>query len=98
VAAGRRRRSPRPGVRTWLATRLPEAATWQELAFAVLAAVVLWPLELFVVTIAVLVPGLTIFAPLLVAIAPTDAVPNASQSAERPSRVLAGAGGSAVGS
>jgi signal transduction histidine kinase len=69
----------RPGIRAWLATRLREAVTWQELAFAVLAAVVLWPLELLVVTFAVLVTGLTVFAPLVVAVAPADAVPNGTR-------------------
>jgi signal transduction histidine kinase len=69
----------RRGIRAWLATRLREAVTWQELAFAVLTAVVLWPLELLAVTFAVLVTGLTISAPFVVAIAPADAVPNGTR-------------------
>jgi signal transduction histidine kinase len=61
-----------PVGRSWLATRLREAATWQELAFAVLVAVLLWPVEL----VAVALPVLTTLAPLVVAVAPAGAVPN----------------------
>jgi signal transduction histidine kinase len=65
--------------RGWLSTRLREPATWQELAFAVLMAVVLWPLELVVVLAAVGLSGITLFAPLVVAVAPASAVPNGAR-------------------
>jgi signal transduction histidine kinase len=58
-----------------------EAATWQELGFALLMAVLLWPLELIVVTFAVTLSGLTLFAPLVVALAPAGAVPNGARLA-----------------
>ncbi len=62
--------------RGWLTARLREAATWQELAFAMLAAVVLWPVELLVVTVAVVAPGTMMSAPLVVRLAPADSIPN----------------------
>jgi signal transduction histidine kinase len=70
---------PRPGLRAWLATRLREPVTWQELAFAVLCAVALWPLDLLVVTFAVTLSGITLFAPLVVTLAPGSAVPNGAR-------------------
>ena len=72
----------RRGVRAWLRTRLREAVTWQELAFAILTAVVLGPLELVVVTFAVGLSGATLFAPLVVAVAPASAVPNGARLAQ----------------
>jgi signal transduction histidine kinase len=60
---------------------LREAATWQELGFALLMAVLLWPLELVVVTFTVALSGLTLFAPLVVALAPAGAVPNGARLA-----------------
>ncbi|MFC4591741.1 sensor histidine kinase [Sphaerisporangium corydalis] len=71
----------RPGVRAWLGTRFGEAATWQELAFAILTAVVLWPLDLVVVTSAILLCGSTLFAPAIVALAPDLAMPNGEELA-----------------
>jgi len=93
VGAVERRRlrlvDPRPapsphrpvGPRGWLATRLREPATWQELAFALLAGVLLWPLELAVVVGAVGLCLLTLFAPVVVAVAPPAAVPNGTRLA-----------------
>jgi signal transduction histidine kinase len=78
-APGPHRPPARPGLRAWLVTRLREAATWQELAFAVLTAVLLWPLDLMVVTFAVALSGGTLLAPLLVALAPAGAVPNGAR-------------------
>jgi signal transduction histidine kinase len=40
-----------PGLRRWLATRLREQATWRELAYTLLFAVVLWPLDAFAVVL-----------------------------------------------
>src|SRR5437773_4426518 len=65
-----------PGPRGWLATRLREQATWQELAFTALAGVLLWPVDLAVVVAAVGISGITLLAPLVVAVAPASAVPN----------------------
>jgi signal transduction histidine kinase len=76
---GPHRRPPGPGLRAWLGTRLREPATWQELAYAVLTAVLLWPLDLLVVTFAVTLAGVTLFAPLVVALAPAGAVPNGTR-------------------
>ncbi|WP_371494863.1 sensor domain-containing protein [Kitasatospora sp. NBC_00374] len=58
----------RPGLPAWLRLRYREQATWRELGFAVLAAFVLWPVELVVVGCALAVPGYLIAAlPLLLA-------------------------------
>ncbi len=71
-----RRQGSRRGIRGWLATRLSEPVTWQELAFAVLAATVLWAVEAATVVFAVCLTVLPLFAPLLVAVLPAHAVPN----------------------
>ncbi|MFJ3790398.1 sensor domain-containing protein [Kitasatospora sp. NPDC090091] len=47
----------RPGLPAWLRLRFREQATWRELGFTVLAAVVLWPIDLVVAGCAVVVPG-----------------------------------------
>jgi signal transduction histidine kinase len=73
----------RPAPRGWVRTRLAEAATWQELAFAILTAVVLWPLDLAVVTVAVGLPALLLLAPAVVALAPDAAVPNGARLAHQ---------------
>ena len=70
------RRPTRPGPRGWLSTRLREAITWQELAFAILTGTVLWVLDLLVVTFAVALSGLTLLAPVIVALLPPSATPN----------------------
>ncbi|MBP0451150.1 sensor domain-containing protein [Kitasatospora sp. RG8] len=46
----------RPGLAAWLRLRLREQATWRELGFTVLAAFVLWPLDLAVAGCAVVAP------------------------------------------
>jgi signal transduction histidine kinase len=56
-----------PGLRAWLVTRLREAATWRELAYAVLFALVLWPLDALAVACAAGVPLSMAAAPALVA-------------------------------
>jgi signal transduction histidine kinase len=69
------RRPVRAGPLGWLATRLREPATWQELAFALLSAV-LWPVELAVVMTAVGLTVLPLTAPVLVAVLPAAWIPN----------------------
>ncbi|MFI6935610.1 sensor histidine kinase [Streptomyces sp. NPDC050287] len=68
-AAGDGHRVPRqPGLRSWLATRLQEAATWRELAYALLLAFVLWPLDALAVVLAAGVPLAMVAVPVLVAV------------------------------
>ncbi|MFJ2776019.1 sensor domain-containing protein [Kitasatospora sp. NPDC087315] len=56
----------RPGLPAWLRLRYREQATWRELGFAVLAAFVLWPVDLVVAGCALAVPGCLLAAlPLL---------------------------------
>ncbi|GHF70489.1 histidine kinase [Kitasatospora xanthocidica] len=56
----------RPGLEAWLRLRYREQATWRELGFTLLAAFVLWPIDLAVVGCALTVPGYLIAAlPLL---------------------------------
>ncbi|MFF7448463.1 MULTISPECIES: sensor domain-containing protein [unclassified Streptomyces] len=57
-----------PGLTTWLTVRLKEGATWRELAYAVLLALVLWPLDALVVALAAGVPLFLLATPLLVAV------------------------------
>ncbi|MFD5917455.1 sensor domain-containing protein [Kitasatospora sp. NPDC058201] len=47
----------RPGLAAWLRLRYRERATWRELGFALLAACVLWPIDLTVAGFALAVPG-----------------------------------------
>ncbi|WP_234434762.1 MULTISPECIES: sensor histidine kinase [Streptomyces] len=57
----------RPGLAAWLRLRYREQATWRELGFALLAAFVLWPIDLAVVGCVLAVPGYLVAAlPLLV--------------------------------
>ncbi|WP_225630675.1 sensor histidine kinase [Streptomyces solaniscabiei] len=51
----------------WLTTRLREQATWQELGHALLFAVLLWPLDALVLTVALLFPLSMAATPLLMA-------------------------------
>ncbi|MFD8275080.1 sensor histidine kinase [Streptomyces flaveolus] len=53
----------------WLTTRLREQATWQELGHALLFAVLLWPLDALVLTVALLFPLSMAATPLLMATA-----------------------------
>ncbi|MGC5411286.1 sensor domain-containing protein, partial [Streptomyces sp. DT225] len=55
------------GITAWLRTRLRERATWRELAYALLTAVVLWPLEAVTVGTALTVCGGLIAAPAVLA-------------------------------
>ncbi|MEU6139296.1 sensor histidine kinase [Streptomyces sp. NPDC047081] len=57
-----------PGLRAWLATSLREAATWRELAYAVLLGVVLWPLDALAVVLGAGVPLSMVGAPVLVGV------------------------------
>ncbi|GAA5199615.1 sensor histidine kinase [Rugosimonospora acidiphila] len=57
------------GLRAWLARRYGEAATWRELAYALLLATVLWPLDLIVTGVAVVVPGALLATPMLLELA-----------------------------
>ncbi|AJP02417.1 histidine kinase [Streptomyces cyaneogriseus subsp. noncyanogenus] len=67
VPAGQHRVPGRPGLASWLTTRLREAATWRELAYAVLLGLVLWPLDALAVLAAVGLPLSMAAAPVLVA-------------------------------
>ncbi|MFB8087960.1 sensor histidine kinase [Streptomyces sp. NPDC055992] len=55
------------GLTAWLRTRLGERATWRELAYALLTALVLWPLEAVAVGTALAVCGGLIAAPAVLA-------------------------------
>ncbi|WP_241836622.1 sensor histidine kinase [Streptomyces sp. CB01249] len=56
------------GLTAWLRTRLRERATWRELGYALLTAVVLWPLEAVTVGAALTVCGGLIAAPVVLAV------------------------------
>ncbi|MER7716430.1 sensor domain-containing protein [Streptomyces flaveolus] len=58
---------PGRGPWAWLTTRLREQATWQELGHALLFAVLLWPLDALVLTVALLFPLSMAATPLLMA-------------------------------
>ncbi|MFD6288867.1 sensor histidine kinase [Streptomyces sp. NPDC060205] len=66
-APGRHREPPAPGLRAWLTTRLRERATWRELGYALLFAVLLWPVDALALTLALLLPLSVVAAPLLMA-------------------------------
>ncbi|MFC8130654.1 sensor histidine kinase [Streptomyces sp. NPDC057302] len=52
-----------PGIPAWFKLRLKEQATWRELAYAVLLALVLWPLDLLVLACTLGAPALLIATP-----------------------------------
>ncbi len=56
-----------PGLGAWVRTRAGERATWRELAYGLLFATVLWPLDALVLAVAVAAPGTLLAAPLLLA-------------------------------
>ncbi|MEU9860458.1 sensor domain-containing protein [Streptomyces sp. NPDC047971] len=56
-----------PGLAAWLRVRVREQATWRELAYAVLHATVLWPLDLIVLAVALGLPAALITTPLQLA-------------------------------
>ncbi|WP_405919639.1 sensor domain-containing protein [Streptomyces longwoodensis] len=58
---------PAPGLRSWLGTRLREAATWRELGHTLLTGFLLWPVEALVVTVALVCPAALVATPLLLA-------------------------------
>ncbi|MEW2291218.1 sensor domain-containing protein [Streptomyces sp. NPDC006743] len=58
-----------PGLRAWLTTRLREQATWREFGYALLFAVLLWPVDALAVTLALLCPLSLLATPLLLALA-----------------------------
>ncbi|MCP3755820.1 sensor histidine kinase [Streptomyces sp. TBY4] len=58
----------RTGLAAWAGTRFREQATWRELAYAVLTATLLWPLELLAVGTALLVPADLLATPVLLAL------------------------------
>ncbi|MFJ7524066.1 sensor histidine kinase [Streptomyces griseus] len=61
------REPPGPGLASWLRTRLQERCTWRELAYALLFAFVLWPLEALAVGSVLLVCGGLIGTPAMMA-------------------------------
>ncbi|MFD5107622.1 sensor histidine kinase [Streptomyces cinereoruber] len=65
--SGRHRVPTAPGLRAWLTTRLREQGTWRELGYALLFAVLLWPVDALVVTVALLLPLSVVATPLLMA-------------------------------
>ncbi|MEU4624953.1 sensor domain-containing protein [Actinoplanes sp. NPDC023801] len=56
-----------PGLVTWLRTRYTESGTWRSLGYATLLMTVLWPIDLFAVTLAVTVPAALLATPVLFA-------------------------------
>ncbi|MFC4907253.1 sensor histidine kinase [Actinomadura gamaensis] len=62
-ARGGHARPPRPGVRAWVTFRYQEQATWRELAYALLLTTVLWPFDLAVLGLALLMPCACLSAP-----------------------------------
>lgn len=58
-----------PGLAAWLRLRVREQATWRELAYAVLLATVLWPLDLLVLAVGLGLPAALLSAPVQLAAA-----------------------------
>lgn len=58
----------RTGLAAWARTRFREQATWRELGYVLLAATVLWPLELLAVGAALFLPADLIATPVLLAL------------------------------
>ncbi|WP_229702614.1 sensor histidine kinase [Streptomyces albiflavescens] len=61
-----------PGLAAWARLRFTEQATWRELAYAVLLAFVLWPVDLLVLAAALGVPGAMLGAPVQLAVSGGD--------------------------
>ncbi|MCX4823325.1 sensor domain-containing protein [Streptomyces sp. NBC_01142] len=57
-----------PGLGAWLRLRLTEQATWRELAYGLLHALVLWPLDALAVAVAIGVPAAMTAAPVQLAL------------------------------
>ncbi|GAA2437114.1 sensor histidine kinase [Streptomyces glaucus] len=68
LPAGRHRMPHGPGLTPWLTTRLGEPATWRELAYAVLLALVLWPVDALAVVLGAGVPLSLVAVPVLVGV------------------------------
>ncbi|MFD7116896.1 sensor histidine kinase [Streptomyces sp. NPDC059922] len=66
-AADPHRRPTEPGLWPWLRTRFQERATWRELGYAALFALVLWPLDAIAVTLCLLLPLAMVATPVLLA-------------------------------
>ncbi|MEU2164311.1 sensor domain-containing protein [Streptomyces sp. NPDC019208] len=67
-AADPHRTPPEPGITVWARTRVREQATWRELAYALLHATVLWPLELLALGVGIGAPLAMTAAPLQLAV------------------------------
>ncbi|MFH8620439.1 sensor domain-containing protein [Streptomyces vietnamensis] len=57
-----------PGLAAWFRLRMGEQATWRELAYALLLAAVLWPLDLLVLAVGVGLPVALLGAPFQLAV------------------------------
>ncbi|HEY9368444.1 sensor histidine kinase [Streptomyces sp.] len=57
-----------PGLGAWLRVRAREQATWRELAYAVLHATVLWPLDLLAIAVCLGLPAALLSAPVRLAL------------------------------
>ncbi|MFI7320114.1 sensor histidine kinase [Streptomyces venezuelae] len=68
-AAGRHQVPPEPGLRPWLTTRLREPLTWRELGYALLFALLLWPVDAVAIVVALFLPLSVVATPLLMATA-----------------------------
>ncbi|AWW42891.1 sensor histidine kinase [Streptomyces cadmiisoli] len=66
-APGRHAAPSATGLRPWLTTRLRAPATWRELGYALLFAVLLWPVDALAITVALLFPLSMVASPLLMA-------------------------------
>ncbi len=66
-ARGGHREPAQPGPWNWFTTRLREPLTWRELGHALLFAVLLWPVEALLVTVALVFPLSMVLTPLLLA-------------------------------
>ncbi|MCL7377604.1 sensor histidine kinase [Streptomyces sp. 35G-GA-8] len=60
-------RPAEPGLWPWLRTRFQERSTWRELGYAVLLALVLWPLDAIAVVLCLLLPLAMVATPILLA-------------------------------
>ncbi|MEU3248325.1 MULTISPECIES: sensor histidine kinase [unclassified Streptomyces] len=64
---GRHQVPTAPGLWAWLRTRLREQTTWRELGYALLFAVLLWPVDALAVTVALVFPLSMVVTPLVMA-------------------------------
>lgn len=64
-APGPHRRPDEPGLWSWVTCRFREQATWRELGYALLFAVVLWPLDALAVGFCAAVPLAVMSTPLV---------------------------------